>query len=200
MKMTKQRREEISKRYQELYEQDPELRVAHANRKGDIDFLNNIFLIDNLLAISAVTEEAKWNWLHRSLMHIPNQAKEWTGTPLATVKFYIDKGVTINAQDRYGMTPLHYAMRGKNAEAAIALLEAGADPNVPNRDNVIPLAMIGGMPERLDVTEMMLKKGGNIHYKNGDNELSIVNSMKKHLGNQEKFIPVIQLLEQYALK
>lgn len=40
MKMTKQRREEISKRYQELYEQDPELRVAHANRKGDIDFLN----------------------------------------------------------------------------------------------------------------------------------------------------------------
>ncbi len=200
MKMTKQRRKEISKRYQELYEQDPELRVAHANRKGDIDFLNNIFLIDNLLAISAVTEEAKWNWLHRSLMYIPNQAKEWTGTPLATVKFYIDKGVTINAQDRYGMTPLHYAMRGKNAEAAIALLEAGADPNVPNRDNVIPLAMIGGMPERLDVTEMMLKKGGNIHYKNGDNELSIVHSMKKHLGNQEKFIPVIQLLEQYALK
>lgn len=198
MKMTKQRREEISKRYQDLYEQDPELRVAHANRKGDIDFLNNIFLIDNLLAISAVTEEAKWNWLHRSLMHIPNQAKEWTGTPLTTVKFYIDKGVTINAQDRYGMTPLHYAMRGKNAEAAIALLEAGADPNIPNRDNVIPLAMIGGMPERLDLLKLMLDKGANTHYKNGNNELSIVNSMKKHLGSQEKFIPVIQLLEQYA--
>ena len=54
------------------------------------------------------------------------------------------------------MTPLHYAMRGENAEAAIALLEAGADPNVPNRDNIIPLAMIGGMPERLDLLKLML--------------------------------------------
>jgi len=198
MKLTKQRREEISKRYQELYEQDPELRVAHANWKGDIVFLNNVFLIDNLLAVLAVTEEAKWNWLHRSLMHIPNQAKEWTGTPLATVKFYIDKGVPINAQDSYKMTPLHYAMRGRNAEAAIALLEAGANPNIPNRDNIIPLAMIGGMPERLDLLELMLVKGGNVHYMNGDNELDIIDSMEKHLGGQEKFIPVIQLLKEYA--
>lgn len=198
MKLTKQRREEISKRYQELYEQDPELRVAHANWKGDIVFLNNVFLIDNILAILAVTEEAKWNWLHRSLMHIPNQAKEWTGTPLATVKFYIDKGVPINAQDSYKMTPLHYAMRGRNAEAAIALLEAGANPNIPNRDNIIPLAMIGGMPERLDLLELMLVKGGNVHYMNGDNELDIIDSMEKHLGGQEKFIPVIQLLKEYA--
>lgn len=198
MKLTKQRREEISKRYQELYEQDPELRVAHANWKGDIVFLNNVFLIDNILAVLAVTEEAKWNWLHRSLMHIPNQAKEWTGTPLATVKFYIDKGVPINAQDSYKMTPLHYAMRGRNAEAAIALLEAGANPNIPNRDNIIPLAMIGGMPERLDLLELMLVKGGNVHYMNGDNELDIIDSMEKHLGGQEKFIPVIQLLKEYA--
>lgn len=93
------------------------------------------------------------------------------------------------------MTPLHYAMRGENAEAAIALLEAGADPNVPNRDNIIPLAMIGGMPKRLDLLKLMLDKGANTHYKNGINELSIVNSMKKHLGSQEKFIPVIQLLD-----
>ena len=193
MKMTKQRREEISKRYQELYEQDPELRVAHANRKGDIDFLNNIFLIDNLLAISAVTEEAKWNWLHRSLMHIPNQAKEWTGTPLATVKFYIDKGVTINAQDRYGMTPLHYAMRGENAEAAIALLEAGANPNIPNRDNLIPLRMTLLMPDRLDVLDLMLKNGGNVNYYNGKDYL--LEAVKGFRGDHPDFQELIQMLE-----
>ena len=101
--------------------------------------------------------------------------------PKKTIEFFTEKGVPINAQDSYGMTPLHYAMRGENAEAAIALLEAGADPNVPNRDNIIPLAMIGGMPERLDLLKLMLDKGANTHYKNGNNELSIVNSMKKHL-------------------
>ncbi|MDU1346844.1 hypothetical protein [Eikenella corrodens] len=49
------------------------------------------------------------------------------------------------------MTPLHYAMQAKNGDAALALLDAGANPNIPNRDNVIPLGMMGAMPHRLDV-------------------------------------------------
>ena len=78
--------------------------------------------------------------------------------PPVTISYLINQGIPINAQDVYGMTPLHYAMRSQNADAAIALLEAGADPNIPNRDNVIPLAMIGMIPKRLDVLELMLKK------------------------------------------
>ncbi|MGP5361627.1 hypothetical protein ACTXL1_12655, partial [Psychrobacter celer] len=39
-------------------------------------------------------------------------------------------------------------------------------------DYIIPLAMIGGMPERLDLLKLMLDKGANTHYKNGNNELS----------------------------
>lgn len=135
----------------------------------------------------------KWNWLHQLLMGFDSDKP-----PKETIEFFIGKGVPINAQDSYGMTPLHYAMRGKNAEAAIALLEAGADPNIPNQDNVIPMAMVGAMPERLDVTEMMLKKGGNVHYKNGNNDLGIVDSIKKNLGGHEKYIPMIELIEQYA--
>ena len=118
----------------------------------------------------------KWNWLHELLMGF--NPKE---PPKKTIEFFIEKAVPINAQDSYGMTPLHYAMRGKNAEAAIALLEAGADPNVPNRDNIIPLAMIGGMPERLDLLKLMLDKGANTHYKNGNNELSILNLSLIHI-------------------
>ena len=189
----------VLKRYQELYDSSPDLQVVVANREGDIEKLDRVFLQDKALDVLDVSEKEHWNWLHRSLLHIPN-AKKWTGTPLSTIEFYIKKGVPINAQDIYGMTPLHYAMRGKNAEAAITLLEAGADPNIPNRDNIIPLAMIGGMPERLDLLELMLVKGGNVNYINGDNELDIIDSMEKHLGGQEKFIPVIQLLEEYSLE
>lgn len=66
------------------------------------------------------------------------------------------------------MTPLHYAMRSKNVDAAIALLNAGADPNIPNQDNLIPLSMIGYLPDRLDVLELMLEKGANVHFLVGD--------------------------------
>ena len=85
------------------------------------------------------------------------------------VKFYLDNGLEVNAQDGYGMTPLHYAMRSKNPDAALVLLEAGADPNIPNERNIIPLTMIGGMPDRLDILEKMLKQGGNVHHLNGRN-------------------------------
>ncbi|SUD90602.1 ankyrin repeat domain-containing protein [Psychrobacter phenylpyruvicus] len=135
----------------------------------------------------------KWNWLHQLLMGFNSDTP-----PRKTIEFFIHKGVPVNAQDVYGMTPLHYAMRGKNAEAAIALLEAGADPNIPNRDNVIPLAMIGGMPERLDVLKLMLEKGGNPNYINANNDISIVKSLKKHVGNVDQFKPVIELLEKYS--
>ncbi|WP_019673728.1 ankyrin repeat domain-containing protein [Psychrobacter lutiphocae] len=190
-------KEHALKRYQEIYDSNPVFRVVVANEKGDIEKLKNMFLKDKELDVLAVTEKEEWNWLHRSLMHIPN-AEKWTGTPLSTIEFYIKNNVPVNAQDSYGMTPLHYAMRGKNAEAAIALLEAGADPNIPNRDNVIPLAMIGGMPERLDVLELMLEKGGNPNYINASNDISIVKSLKKHVGHMDKFKPVIELLEKYS--
>ena len=168
------------------------LNIFRLFKKGQIEEAVKLFEVNDMDYFETSLTD-KWNWLHELLMGF--NPKE---PPKKTIEFFIEKGVPINAQDSYGMTPLHYAMRGKNAEAAIALIEAGADPNVPNRDNIIPLAMIGGMPERLDLLKLMLDKGANTHYKNGNNELSIVNSMKKHLGSQEKFIPVIQLLEQYA--
>ena len=57
------------------------------------------------------------------------------------------------------MTPLHYAMRAENGDAAMVLLEAGADPNIETyTDQGIPLAMIGGIPDRLDVLKAMLDK------------------------------------------
>ena len=168
------------------------MKVFGLFKEGKIKEASELFESNNMDYFeTSPTDE--WNWLHQLSMGF--NPKE---PPKKTIEFFVEKGVPVNAQDSYGMTPLHYAMRGKNADAAIALLKAGADPNIPNRDNVIPLAMIGGVPQRLDLLKLMLDKGGNVHFKNGDNELAIVESMKKYLGDQEKFVPVIQLLEQYA--
>ena len=85
-----------------------------------------------------------------------------------------------------------------NAEAALVLLRAGANPNIPNQDNVIPLSMIGGMPKRLDVLQLMLDKGGNVHHHTGKNETDILATLKKYCGDDEEIKPVIALMEKYA--
>ena len=168
------------------------MKVFSLFSEGHIQEASKLFEANHMDYLE-VSDEAKWNWLHQLLMGFTPDKP-----PKETIEYFINQGVPVNAQDCYGMTPLHYAMRGKNAEAAIALLEAGANPNIPNCKNVIPLAMIGGIPERLDVLKLMLENGGNVHYKNANNELAIIDSIKKHLGDQERFIPVIKLLEEYA--
>ena len=158
--------------------------------------LGNITLAENLLKqhpqhnLLAVNSDKK-NWLHKVTDSMnPDEP------PPVTISYLINQGIPINAQDVYSMTPLHYAMRSKNADAAIALLEAGADPNIPNRDNVIPLAMIGVIPKRLDVLELMLKKGGNVHFYNGHYEvLQLLELLWSH---DKDYIPVIEMMKQYA--
>lgn len=87
-------------------------------------------------------------------------------------------------------------MGSRNVEAAIALLNVGADPNIENKDKVIPLSMIGAFPKELELIELMLKKGGNVHYFNGQFEL--IEGMKKYNGNKPEFKVVIELLEKYS--
>ena len=130
----------------------------------------------------------KWNWLHLCNLSF--------AAPLPVMEFYIKHGVEIKAQDMYGMTPLHYAMREKNIEGAIALLNAGEDPNIPNRDNLIPLRMCIRYPDRLDLLELMLKKGGNVHYFNGTDYL--LEALKDFKGNEPNYQKFFELLEQYA--
>ena len=130
----------------------------------------------------------KWNYLHRILCY-SKPKKE-------LVQFYIDNGVDVKAQDMYGMTPLHYAMRDKNVDAAIVLLNAGADPNIPDRDHATALAYINGMPEEIELLKLMLEKGGDVHFNNGQHE--ILEGIKKYRSEDPKFKPVIELMEKYA--
>ncbi|HDR0613276.1 ankyrin repeat domain-containing protein [Pasteurella multocida] len=177
-------------RYQELYDKDPELRVVAANSEGDLDLLRETFFVKGELSITDSTPKEKWNWLHRCNLN------SYAPAPLPVVMFYIEHGVAINTQDMYGMTPLHYAMRAKNIDAAMALLHAGADPNIPNRDNLIPLRMCIRYPNRLDLLALMLEKGGNVHYFDGNMEL--LDAIKDFKGNDPNCADFIAKLEEYA--
>lgn len=176
----------------EKYKNEPGMLVAIAEEEGNINFLEEIFFKKKEISIFYVTPKENWNWLHQCNLN------NYSPAPLSVVEFYIKNGVDINMQDMYGMTPLHYAMRAKNIDAAMVLLNAGADPNIPNQDNLIPLRMCIRYPDRLDLLELMLKNGGNVHYFDGNKEL--LQAIKDFKGNDPdpKYAEFIQKLEEYA--
>ena len=132
--------------------------------------------------------ESKANWLHEVLKSIPND------TPAKSIKYLIDKGVSATTKDIYGMTPLHYAMRGENVEAAKILLEAGADPNA--RDiggGLIPFKMACCMyPFNKELVELFLYHGADIYITDnvtGETWMEVINRLKiNKWENMKKFM------------
>ncbi|MFC0820139.1 ankyrin repeat domain-containing protein [Moraxella marmotae] len=167
--------------------------ILRALREGKITLAENLlkqYPQNNILAINS----DKKSWLHK----VADSFKAYEPPPV-TIKHLIDLGIPINDQDIYGMTPLHYAMRSENADAAIALLEAGADPNIPNIDGLRPLSMVGYTPDRLDVLELMLKKGGNVHHIMGDGSgRTILESKKPDESSPQWKIDTYNMMKQYA--
>lgn len=164
--------------------------IITALDKGDIEKASYLFASNNRSELE-ITPKEKWTWLHKILSGF-----EPDKPPRESVEYLLSKKIDVNAQDCYGMTALHYALRGRNAEAALLLLEAGADPNIPNQDNLIPLSMIGYMPERLDILEKMLKNGGNVHFFNGRE--TVIESYQPENDDEPEMLPIVALMEKYA--
>ena len=165
-------------------------KIAGANWDGNVEFLRKMSDSGQFNPLK-VTPKEQWNYLHKSNLINPS--------PAETIRFYLDCGVSVNAQDIYGRTLLHYAMQNKNGNAALLLLEAGANPNTPDIDNITPLGMIGYIPERMDVLQAMLNNGGNVHYKNANSDLEIIELLKIMLNeyHMEYLRPIIKLMEKY---
>lgn len=169
----------------------------------ELQFLTGIYeanfeCIENLVdsgagSFSRVTSVENWNWLHTALMDFNKEMP-----PRESIEYLIGKGVDVNAQDCYCMTPLHYAMRKENVGAAMALLEAGANPNAANLKNIIPLAYINGQPEELDLLQLMLDKGGDVHFYNGYE--TILEGVKEHSLKNKKLLPVVDMMQKNANK
>lgn len=56
---------------------------------------------------------------------------------LDSVYLHIDRQDNLNARDNSGHTPLMIAARKNHAKICLALLEAGADPNLLDRKSVV---------------------------------------------------------------
>lgn len=133
-------------------------KIVGANWDGDLGFLKKVFASGEQ-DVFLITESDNWNWLHRCNLLNPS--------PAEIVQFYVDKGVPVNAQDCYKMTPLHYAVRANNFAGAQVLLAAGADPNTPNQDDVTAFDQhfIENALGDYKFTQLMLSYGADPHRK-----------------------------------
>ena len=96
------------------------------------------------------------NWLH--------SANTLNPSPVEVIEFYIEQGVPVNAQNQYGNTPLHYAVREHNADAVLALLKAGANPHIRDEEGCTALQMLVGkviLEEDVPIFEYMFEYGMN---------------------------------------
>ncbi|PJA31879.1 MAG: ankryin [Zetaproteobacteria bacterium CG_4_9_14_3_um_filter_53_7] len=79
---------------------------------------------------------------------------------LNAMHLLIEHGADVNAQNNWLSTPLH--LTAKNMESIRILLEAGANPNITDKDYDFPyyFAFYGSMTREL--TELYIKHGANL--------------------------------------
>ena len=84
----------------------------------------------------------------------------WSGGPPRHNQQFDRWRVDLNNQDKDGLTPLHYASRKGFAEVVQALLEAGADPSVPENYGFTPLHEAAENGRR-EVAQLLLGAGAD---------------------------------------
>lgn len=84
------------------------------------------------------------------------------------VKFLIKKGVNLNAQDRYGVTPLSIACINGSTAIVNLLIENNADLNIVDHFKISPL-LLAVAHRRTTIIELLKKRGAQL-FSPGDNE------------------------------
>lgn len=108
------------------------------------------------LDVNTRIEGDNWNFLHIALVSVT------TPPDPDVIRHLIKIGVDVNARDKSGWTPLHFAIRTKNALIAKLLLDAGADVDPVNNEGVSPLHQcLIEMPRNLEAAELLLAAGAD---------------------------------------
>ncbi|MCW3050965.1 MAG: ankyrin-like [Chthonomonadales bacterium] len=118
---------------------------------------------------------AQWVWMNLRNRDgaLVNAKDEGGDTPLYSarnvdcMKLLLDRGAQVNHRDRYGQTPLDYAVRDENINMMKLLLDHGALVNAKNSSGHTPL-LDAVLYAKADYVKILLARGAQVNIK--DNE------------------------------
>lgn len=123
-------------------------------------------------ALVQCTANEKWSKFHTNCTDIFDSTKRGT---LEDVKFFIErKRISINAKDKNGNTPLHFAAaRNSDVEILKYLISRGGKINAKNNLGWTPLFLAAGNTESVSVLKYLISQGADVNMRDNNGNTSI---------------------------
>ncbi|VAW83088.1 hypothetical protein MNBD_GAMMA12-2298 [hydrothermal vent metagenome] len=117
-------------------------------------------LIQSKIDINELTEQEKWNYLHKAFLLVGKAPTS------KMIRHLISCGIDVNAVDFYGNTPLHYAVRLKDTSLINVLLDVNVNVNHINKNGVSPLReSLASKPFNYESIELLIEFGADVEQK-----------------------------------
>ncbi|KAF6204280.1 hypothetical protein GE061_002620 [Apolygus lucorum] len=149
-------------------------KLNHGNKHGNtplLHFLQNNFdkkSIQTLIDLGADCRVQNLEGI--SPLHLVSRSLEYHDDVHEIVGILLKGGGKVNAQDCYGNTPIHYAVRDEsttNMKAIRKLLHAGANLNITNSLGMAPLHIVCSNGGNF-LAQTLLDFGADVNLKDGD--------------------------------
>ncbi|MGL5956383.1 MAG: ankyrin repeat domain-containing protein [Brevinema sp.] len=98
----------------------------------------------------------------------------------------IKNGADINAKNRIGSTPLHWAVSRNYEMIAKLLLEFGADPNAPDNNGNTPLHFAINSNE--EVILLLIRSGANVNAVNNEGSTPLIEALAQNNQTHSKYL------------
>ncbi len=71
--------------------------------------------------------------------------------------------MVVNAQDKFGSTPLHWTAANNSVQTAELLIQNGAHVNAQDEDGTTPLHYAAGRPNSVQTAELLIQNGADVN-------------------------------------
>ena len=113
-----------------------------------------------------------------------------TTTPTCVTAAVVTRGIPVSGRHYWGCTALHWAVCLERCDVVVALLAAGANPNVKNDDGVTS-AWWGAYYSTMDILQLLIDGGGSVNEPSNLGLTPLITLTKNNFGNAAARLQVL---------